>query len=142
MKSVSIIASGKDITIGHKLRNEFIDHYNKNKDSLDYSVDVYGWKYIPLQYKLDGLKDYHFSIAIENMQMDNYFTEKIIDCFVTGTVPIYWGSPKLDEFFDTNGVITFNTLEELNNILNNLTLDDYNNRLDSIKYNFEVFESI
>jgi hypothetical protein len=132
---VSIIASGKDFLIGHKLRNMFIENYNKG--SSNYNIDIYGWKYKPLQYKLDGLKNYYFSIAIENSQVDNYFTEKLIDCFVTGTVPIYWGSPSLDEFFDTNGIITFNTLEELDNILENLTEDDYNSRLDSIKHNFE-----
>lgn len=136
-KVVSIIASGKTHTTGHKLRNKFVEYVNNNRGKLNYSVDIYGWSFNPLRYKLDGLMDYYFSIAIENSQSNNYFTEKIIDCFVTGTVPIYWGTPGLAEFFDINGVITFSTIEELDEILNNLTLDDYTSRMESIKYNYE-----
>jgi hypothetical protein len=29
--------------------------------------------------------------------MDNWLTEKIIDCMLTGTVPIYWGAPNIHE---------------------------------------------
>jgi hypothetical protein len=69
--------------------------------------------------------------------MDYYFTEKIIDCFMTGTIPIYYGCPSIENFFDINGIIVFDTVDELENILYNLTEKDYNEKYESIKNNFE-----
>lgn len=93
-KGISIIASGKTETEGHRLRHDVIK-------ALGDKVDVYGRGYNPVEYKLDALKDYQYSIVIENERTEGFFTEKIIDCFVTGTIPIYWGDPTLGkEFFD------------------------------------------
>ena len=41
--------------------------------------------------KLAGLKDYMFTIVIENVVDDCWFTEKLMDSLLTGTIPIYWG---------------------------------------------------
>jgi hypothetical protein len=47
-----------------------------------------------------------FSVAIENDNSDTYFTEKLTDCFVMGTVPVYYGSRKVvEKYFDPTGVI-------------------------------------
>jgi hypothetical protein len=93
-KGISIIASGKTETEGHRLRHDVIK-------ALGDKVDVYGRGYNPVEYKLDALKDYQYSIVIENERTEGFFTEKIIDCFVTGTIPIYWGDPTLGkEFFN------------------------------------------
>ena len=43
-----------------------------------------------------------YSIAIESSQETNYFTEKLIDCLITKTIPVYWGCPNISEFFDTS----------------------------------------
>jgi hypothetical protein len=61
-------------------------------------MDLYGRGYNPVEYKLKCLKDYAFSLTIENTKKDYYFTEKLIDCFMTGTVPIYWGCPSIQKF--------------------------------------------
>jgi hypothetical protein len=79
-----------------------------------------------------------FSITIENVKKDYYFTEKLIDCFMTGTIPIYYGCPSIDKFFDINGVIVFNKLGDLNNILHNLNKDYYNSKSEIIESNFEA----
>jgi len=128
---ISIISSDKTQTIGHRLRHNIIDKLN-NK------IDVYGRTYNPIDYKLDGLKDYRFNIVVENTKRDYWFTEKLIDCFVTGTVPIYWGCPSIGNFFNTNGMIIFETLGELEEILNNLTEKDYLNCLDFINENYNL----
>jgi hypothetical protein len=44
--------------------------------------------------------------VIENDRAPNYFTEKLIDCFALGTIPIYWGCPNIGDFFDARGIIT------------------------------------
>jgi hypothetical protein len=91
--------------------------------------------------KFLSIKDYAFSIAIENLSHevdDYYFTEKIIDCFTTGTVPIYYGCPNIGKFFDKKGILIFENDEQLSNILDNLSMDLYYSMMDSIKHNYEV----
>ena len=129
-KMVSMIASNKNETYGHKLRHEIASKFNDK-------INLYGRGYKPIELKTEGLIDYRFSIVIENIKMDYYFTEKIIDCFMTGTIPIYYGCPSIEKFFDINGIMTFDTVDELENILYNLTEKDYNEKYESIKNNFE-----
>ena len=66
-----------------------------------------------------------FSIVIENSRSDYYFSEKLIDCFECGTIPIYWGMPSINKFFDMDGIITFETIDELEDIVRGLTPDMY-----------------
>jgi len=130
-KFCSMIASGKNITTGHKLRNEIIVNI-RNKP-----IDIYGRIYNPLEYKLEGLRKYKFQIVVENSRENDYFTEKLIDCFVTGTVPIYWGCNNIGKYFDINGIIIFNNLQELYQILNTLKPNRYDTIISSIEINFE-----
>ena len=53
--------------------------------------------------------DYQFSVAIENSRQTHYFTEKLLDCLVTKTIPIYYGCPNIFEYFDTRGWIILET---------------------------------
>ena len=57
-----------------------------------------------------------FSVAIENTFSEATFTEKLLDCFLTGTVPIYLGASDLGSIFDTQGIIQLDSnfnIEEL-----------------------------
>ncbi len=49
--------------------------------------------------------DYKFSIAFENSSHSGYVTEKIVDAFAAGTIPIYWGDPRIEEYFDPGSFI-------------------------------------
>ena len=129
-KMVSIIASDKSYTDGHQLRTLSVKNLK--------NVDVYGRGSNPIDYKLDGLKDYRFSIAIENTRKDFYFTEKLIDCFMTGTIPIYWGCESIENFFDERGMLVFDTLEELQRIVDGLSDELYNLKLEYARKNFEL----
>lgn len=131
-KNVSIIASNKRTTKGHKLRHSIISRYNESIES------ILGLGYKPIDHKLDGLRDYRYSIVVENSRCNYYFTEKIIDCFLTGTVPIYWGCPGIGEFFNIEGIITFNDIDDLNSILSNLGTEDYSKRFNAVKENMEI----
>jgi hypothetical protein len=129
-KNISIIASEKNYLEGHKLRHLVI---NKFKDKLD----LFGRGYRFVENKADMLKDYRFSIIIENVRYENYFTEKIVDCIITGTVPIYWGCPNIKDFYNENGFIFFETLEDLVKIIPTLDEKKYAEMLPYIKENFE-----
>lgn len=134
---VSIVASDKASTDGHKLRHAVIDKFRDMPlgDGQD-RLKVYGRKYNPIQFKTPALAPYMFSIAIENGQADDYFTEKLLDCFATGTVPIYWGTKGIAKHFDMSGVIQFETLDELGDILPKLTSDLYLSMRPAIVDNF------
>lgn len=105
---------------GHVLRNAVVENLVNRSD-----VDCFGRGIRWIESKLEGLADYAFSIAIENCARDYYFTEKIIDCFLTDTVPIYWGCAGIGRYFDTRGMIRFATLDELLAILPTLNFARY-----------------
>lgn len=129
-KIVSAISSTKTMVPGHTTRLEFIT-------SIQNKVDLYGRGIREISSKLDGLKDYMFSVAIENARDINYFTEKLTDCLLTGTIPLYYGCPNVGDFFDMNGIIIFESIEELHLILDSLTLELYESKLESVRENFK-----
>jgi hypothetical protein len=47
--------------------------------------------------KHETIAAYPFCLAFENSIAPDYVTEKIYDCLLTGTVPIYLGAPNVDE---------------------------------------------
>ena len=130
-KNVSTISSSKSFTDGHKLRHKVIQKFG-NK------MDVFGRGYSPIEFRLEGLKEYRFSVVIENCKRDYWFTEKLIDCFMTGTIPIYWGCPSIGDFFNTDGMLIFDNLEDLEKILDGCNEEMYNSKLSHIKSNFNL----
>ena len=72
------------------------------------------------------------------LQKEYYYTDKILDCAITGTVPIYWGPKNIGNFFNPKGILQFNTPDELVNILNNLTEETYYSMMPYIKENYEA----
>lgn len=128
-KGISLIASKKRDLFGHRLRHVVADAC---RDKLD----LYGRAYKPVRSKSDALLDYRFSVAIENSRYGGYFTEKILDCFINKTVPIYWGDPEIGRHFDAAGIIVCDTKEELIHAINTVTEEDYESRRAAIENNF------
>jgi hypothetical protein len=50
--------------------------------------------------KIDALGHYTFSLVFDNVILNGWITEKIFDCFVAGTIPIYWGAPDIEKYVD------------------------------------------
>jgi glycosyltransferase involved in cell wall biosynthesis len=142
-KHVSVISSNKTMCEGHLVRLRFVealaskkiqgvDFYGENKHSSilhGLLKDITG--------KIEALRDYKFSVAIENGIYRNFFTEKILDCFLTGTIPIYYGCPNIGDFFDTRGFFVVSNQEELLNVVSNITTQDYIDRQQYVEYNFK-----
>lgn len=125
-KLVSMISSNKAYTPGHRNRLQYVEKF-KN------SVDLYGDGFKRIERKEDGLKDYMFSINIENAVYDTYFTEKLTDCFATGTIPIFYGSRGVLEYFNEDGIIFL----DHNFDINTLTEDLYYSKIEAVKDNLE-----
>ena len=84
-------------------RLDFINELSKYK-----TIDM-GGKYKNnvgnIENKIEFLKSYKFSIAMENTEGDGYVTEKIIESFIAGTIPIYYGDYTVDEFINPKSFI-------------------------------------
>ena len=125
-KLVSMIASNKKMCEGHSRRLQFVDKF---RDKLDF----YGRGFNEISCKEDGLRDYMFSVGIENAVCDIYFTEKLTDCFACGTIPIFYGCKGVTEYFNEDGIIFLDDDFDLST----LTKDLYYSKIDAIKDNFE-----
>lgn len=94
------ITSNQRGSKGHKKRMTFLDHI---KDIP--FVHLYGRGIKPVEDKWDVLSKSKYAIAYENFQNDYYWTEKIVDCFLSYTMPLYFGCNKIDNFFPKNSFI-------------------------------------
>ena len=97
---------------------------------------VFGRGYTPVDYKLDALKEYRFQVVIENENSKHWFTEKVCDCFATGTIPIYYGTSSITDFYNSEGIIQFSSADELESILKNCTKEEYDKRLHAVYDNY------
>jgi hypothetical protein len=83
------------------------------------------------------LFDTQFHITIENTaRIKNAFSEKLIDCFRTKTVPIYYGPSNIGDFFNLDGIFCANKVEEIIEICNKLNPDTYNSMIKAIEDNY------
>jgi hypothetical protein len=122
-KIISFITSNKNFTQGHKKRLEWVD-------KIGDQVDLFGRGFKEIVDKEEGLCDYMFSVVIENGFYQSYFTEKLLDCFATGTIPVYLGTPDIGDYFNKDGIIElsdeFDVSEEI-----------YESKIEAIKDNLE-----
>ena len=133
---VSIIASSKNFTEGHQLRHKVIDKFK--------NIEVFGYGYNPVENKEDSLSKYMYSVTIENCRQPGYWTEKIVDCFATKTIPIFWGDDAVSDFFDPEGIIYFNSQEELGEILEDLKVNGdaiFESKKAAVEKNFKLVET-
>tara|TARA_B100000287_G_scaffold433895_1_gene496797 strand:+ start:108 stop:998 length:891 start_codon:yes stop_codon:yes gene_type:complete len=129
---VSMIYSSKKQELGHMLRHDIANNIP--------GLDLFGnGSPTPIEYKEIGLTDFMFTIVIENIRTNDYFTEKLIDPFLTGTIPIYWGCPNIGEYFNTDGMIILkNTppLYDVEKIIKHLSVEKYKDMTDAMLDNF------
>ena len=100
-KLSTIVGDAMDVP-GHIKRRKFMQ-YIQNDQSLE--LDSYGKKINFIEDKWDGLAPYRYSLAIENTSGPDYWTEKIADCFLSWTVPIYYGCTNLEDYFPEESFI-------------------------------------
>jgi hypothetical protein len=95
-KTISWITSDKSFFPGHKRRMVFLQ-FIQNK--APFEIDIFGRGIRPIEDKWDGLAPYKYSLAVENSRGFDYWTEKVADCFLTWTVPFYYGCLNLEAYF-------------------------------------------
>jgi hypothetical protein len=124
---------------GHQIRWEILDRKDEIKIPTKF-FDTYGDRHNIEKARIDKEEvfgDSMFGVAIENFSHRGFFTEKIIDCFLLKTIPIYWGCSNIGDFFNEEGIIKFGDSDEFIYINNNLNESYYHSRKDIIEENYQ-----
>lgn len=137
-KLISMVSSDKELCDLHKERKRIARKY---KDKIDVFGTIDGGNYCD---PIDALEPYMYSVVIENHIDNIWFTEKLLNCFATKTIPIYYGARDIDEYFDSNGIIRCETIDTLEKAIDTLIENEerakafYNRRFHYIDLNYEL----
>lgn len=93
------------------------------------SVDVYGkHSGLEVESKYEIAKNYKFMLAFENDLYPGYVTEKLLDAYACGTVPLYWGNLGSEGAINRKSFINagdYSTLSEFAEAVARMTELDY-----------------
>jgi hypothetical protein len=148
---ITSITNDKLMTVGHHFRHTIF--YNQEKilsipkcfyrstDSKNLP-EIHNNPRLPAEEsrKIELFQESQFSLVIENSRQTHYFTEKLCDCLITKTIPVYYGCPNISEYFDTSGwiILENESMDELIKKLYTLTPEYYMNHIDTVMKNFET----
>jgi len=89
---------------GGQMRNAFLNELEKNMNVCyagRYRNNIGGLKYdYNTKEFLDFVRQFKFIVSMENSKEDTYITEKIVHGMLAHTVPIYWGSDRVHDYFN------------------------------------------
>ena len=141
MQLISPVYRNALATSLHGVRLEAIKHFVGKKELWLYGSGWNHWGGLPAawgavlkdlvngqylgqcQDKLEVLSDYRFSICFENMVLRGYVTEKIVDCFVAGTIPLYYGAPDIEAFVPAGSFVdmrAYSSLDQVDALLDSM----------------------
>ncbi|MCX7101604.1 MAG: glycosyltransferase [Methylobacter sp.] len=145
-KLVTLIAGAKHSQHPNELyshRNRTIRWFESNAID-DFDLYGVGWnsEMFPsykgkVDDKLATLSRYRFAICYENaMQYPGYISEKILDCFRAGVVPVYGGAPNIGHWIPANcyiDICQFTNYDDLYVHLKAIDIDTHGRYLDNIE---------
>ena len=99
-KLFSGVISGHNALNGHYFRLKILEQIKQQ-----FSIDLYGKRHNFIPDKWDALFPYRFSLAMENSAQKDYWTEKIMDCFLSCCLPVYYGCTNIDQYFPKQSYI-------------------------------------
>lgn len=143
--SFSFLCTSNSFLPGYRIRHELWmnQHHIKNIPIKFWSsswAPVDRNRIIPK--RTDGLNDKvelfysMYSFCPENTKQKNYFTEKIMDCFATKTVPVYWGCPNIGNYFNIDGIIVVNDIYDLFDKIQSFSEEQYNKMIPALEENY------
>lgn len=80
----------------------------------------------PVEDKHAFLKQHRFNLAFENSESKGYTTEKIYDAFIAGCIPVYWGDPSVERYFNPKRFINYNDYKTQQELIDYLIYLDKN----------------
>ncbi|NJL47717.1 MAG: hypothetical protein HC929_09850 [Leptolyngbyaceae cyanobacterium SM2_5_2] len=129
IKNVSCISSKNIWFSGHRRRLEIIQELQKQMD-----FDLFGWGFKSISDKWDALAPYKYSIVLENHQGPYYWSEKLADCLLSFTLPIYVGCTNIYEYFPEGSILSLdvNSPHLIDEIKSAVESDLWSNKLSLI----------
>lgn len=127
-----------------KERNDFfhcLNNYRTVDSAGPHLNNMNGWV-LPrgedgVRQKIKFLSHYKYTICFENSTYPGYVSEKILDAYIAGSVPIYWGSPTVAVDFNTDAFINCHDYDSWEDVVEFVTYldtrDDEYNRMLSAK---------
>ena len=118
---------------GHFKRMSFLQKLRKREDL---PVDLFGRAVRPVADKFEALAPYRFSLAVENSSSPDYWTEKLADCFLTYTVPLYYGCTNIHHYFPEASIVAIDIrrpAEAFDIIERTLQQDEWEQRLPALR---------
>lgn len=128
-KIMSMMVSHKNNAPGHRYRHKLVQAILKT----NLPIDIWGngtkfynnlgdiriktdfpWSEINKMYD-----EYKFHIAIENFTTPEYMSEKVLNCFICSTMPIYWGCKNIKNYINDENIILLSSEEDLNKRIEN-----------------------
>ena len=108
-------------------------------DSREHSIND-GHPFLPVSSTFQISDKIHlyksmFNFCPENADDEN-FSQRLIDCFINKTIPIYRGYKNIHEHFNIDGIIYVNDGPDAIEKINQLTPDYYHNKLSAIEDNY------
>jgi hypothetical protein len=127
-KIMSIIISKKYFSFGHKYRHEIV----KNIINNNLPIDIYGTGCeLYTEYLLkkkdtrfkgkfnneEPYENYYYSICIENVASNHYFSEKISSPIMYNCMPIYYGCKNIKTYFEKSYIELNGNIENDMNVI-------------------------
>jgi Glycosyltransferase family 10 (fucosyltransferase) C-term len=147
--TLSVISSNLTHLPGHLQRFAFV---NQCMGHFKGRLHAYGRGIRPVEDKREAFFPYPYTMALENSAIDDYFTEKIREVFLSYSYPFYWGCPNLETYFDKDSFsfIDIYDLKASLEIIEEAIAKDYRNqRLDllvaqrnKVLYTYHLFPAL
>jgi len=137
---VSHLAGALNKTYGHNLRHEL----SARKDEIKVNKifhHTYGNRHDiedARMGKVDIFSNSQYGVAIENTSHRGYFTEKILDLFLLKTIPIYWGCSNIGDYFNLDGILKVNNVDDMVYVLKNIDEKTYEGSIKAIEENYQT----
>lgn len=65
----------------------------------------------------DFVSKFKFIISMENSRNDTYITEKIIHGLLANTIPVYWGSTRVFDYFNPDRILYLSDENSIDNVI-------------------------
>jgi hypothetical protein len=136
---ISFIRGKKLQSGGHLLRHQIFDRQDEitipyrfyAETKIDTPKDV-------INSKIMAHQEAMFSLIVENTNHHNYFTEKISDCMIMKTIPVYWGCSNIENYYNIEGIIKIESDDDAIEKINKLTPEYYFEKKEIIEENWRL----
>lgn len=82
-----------------------------------------------LEESIELKSGYKFSIAFENAIYAGYISEKLLTSFRAHTVPIYWGNPRVSDYYNSNAFINCHDYGSFDEVIDRIKEIDHDDNL-------------